>query len=157
MNKQEREVFDRMRRYIERNGVVFDDGDRQEELAAYLSGDPIPVLIDLAREQGLKLLYTFSAAEQDESRKDRDGECWKNCTLDGRETWYSIGISTEALDRGRDYTVFVFLHELCHLFTGGGNHTAAFHSFLDYLLSEYNSANGAEIENDYQGLNRKRL
>ena len=146
------EEFDRMSRYIERNGVVFDESGRTTELAEYLTGDPITALIERARDQGLKLIYTFVSEDQDESRQDRDGECWKNVTLDGKGTWYSIGISTDALDRGKEYTVLVFLHELCHIFVDGDRHPPAFHRYLDYLLKLYNEANGTEIVNDYNGL-----
>jgi len=144
---------ERMRRYIKSKGVVFGDGSRLPELVDCVSADPIPALIERARDQGLKLIYVYDMQAQDESRREQDATIWKNVTLDGRGTWYAIGISYQALSVGRDYAVLVFLHELAHLFTDCiEDHTAAFHAYLDELLTEYNRANGTAIKNDYFGL-----
>lgn len=62
----------------------------------------------------------------------------------------SIGISLQALHKSKEYAVMVFLHELTHIF-GYDEHDAAFHKFLDKLISRYNKATGENVVNDYYG------
>ena len=146
------EEVQRMAAYMESQGVVIDHTDHAHTLAEYLRGDPIPQLIEKAQCKGLKILYVYDMQRQQYNTR-ADATIWKNCTLDGSGTWYAIGISTQALDLGRDYTAFVALHEITHLLTDCiEDHTPAFHSYLDYVITLYNNANGTHIVNDYCGL-----
>lgn len=141
-----------MTRHLEREGVVFDAGDQTNLLAEYLSGDPLPALLEQAKRRGLKLIYTYDMQQQGEDRNRQDGETFKNVSVDGKRIWYAIGLSLQALLAGREYTVLIFLHELTHVLLMTGDHTPGFHRYLDYLLHEYNRANGTTIKNDYYGL-----
>lgn len=69
-------------------------------------------------------------------------------TLDGFGTLYAVGISLEAIERGKEYTELLFLHELAHIF-GGGEHSTEFHRELDRMIERFNKETGSRIVNDY--------
>ena len=59
-----------------------------------------------------------------------------------------IGISSTALELGRDQTVLTLLHELAHVLWQTDN-PSLFHTLLDGLIFAYNKLSGEEIRNDY--------
>lgn len=63
----------------------------------------------------------------------------------------AIGISIQALQAGESYAALILLHELCHVLHGFPSHGPEFHEHLDALITRYNTAAGANIQNDYQG------
>ena len=78
-----------------------------------------------------------------------DGIAWKDVTRDRGEL-HAIGLSCEALDRGPEYTQFLFLHELTHVL-GNGEHSPEFHQQLDRLIEQFNRRTGGHVVNDYFG------
>ena len=145
-----------MTRFLKKNGVVIEDRNYAKKLAGYLCGDPIPDLISRAGKHGLVFFYVYDMERQPIGRREQDAEIWKDVTTDGNGTWYAIGISTQALNYGKEYTVLVFLHEITHLLTDcEEEHTEIFHAYLDKLLKNYNAANKTAIKNDYYGLPRR--
>ena len=52
-----------------------------------------------------------------------------------KRTAYSIGIATEAIDRGKEYALAVYVHEASHVLTRCEGHTELFGIVLDGLLS----------------------
>lgn len=140
---------DRVLRWVKSQGAVFCvDPAELDLLKSYLSemAFVFPLL-----QWGLCAVYLYRQEDQPVELKRCDAICWDDVTTDGIGTLHAIGISTAALDRGPEYTQFVFLHELTHA-THGGEHTAEFHAALDELIIEYNRATGATLANDYFGL-----
>lgn len=140
---------DRVLRWIQSQGAVFYyDPDKHERLKSYLS--KMPWVFPLF-QLGVYALYVYRQEDQPVELKNCDAICWDDVTTDGIGTLHAIGISTTALDRGPEYTQFVFLHELTHV-THGGEHTAEFHAALDELIDLYNRETGAVLANDYYGI-----
>ena len=76
-----------------------------------------------------------------------DGICaW----MDGR-TEYFIGIAKTVFE-SEDYTLLVFLHELCHVlaWTPEG-HDRRYEEKLNAMLTQYNREHGTDLKNDYAG------
>ena len=135
----------RIMRWIKTKGaVVFENEAAKQNMAEYIA--PVgAVFPDLAKK--LCCIYVYKTVEQKRDARDTDGICWRDETNDVG-TLFAIGISTDTLDAGPEYTAFVFLHELCHMVTNT-DHTVAFHEELDRMIRVYNQATGAELENDY--------
>lgn len=113
------------------------------------------VLEDVIRPLPLVSVYLYRQADQPSSlrttsgtpMRDVDGVEWGDVTRDRGEL-HAIGLSVEALGRGPDYTQFLFLHELTHVF-GGGEHNTEFHQRLDRLIARFNQCTGGCVSNDY--------
>lgn len=131
----------RVLRWIQRESVVMSrDPSAREKAVRYL----LPVfqaLEDVIRPLPLVAVYAYRQADQPPSlRTDSgapmssvDGIQWTDVTPD-RSELYAIDLSVEAVDMGPDYLQFLFLHELTHIFSGGG-HSPEFHRQLDALIA----------------------
>lgn len=113
---------------------------------------------------GLSLVYVYDMDEQKNEGSYSDGIDWLDVVVssDGKpvDKLHAIGISTQAIDAGRDYAVMVFLHEYTHtLLEKPNDHGMMFHFTLDRLIERYNQATGSSVSNDYMDLpdNRKAL
>lgn len=137
----------RVLRWIERQGAVFYPGKLERETAKrYLRDVPV-VFPELVGE--LSAIYLYRQDEQATERlRKSDAIIWKDVTLDGFGTLYAVGISLEAIERGEEYTQFLFLHELAHVISGG-EHTPEFHRQLDRLIDQFNRRTGGHLSNDY--------
>ncbi|MBZ4647587.1 MAG: hypothetical protein JG777_3076 [Clostridia bacterium] len=88
----------------------------------------------------LKLVYLYSMKRQHKQFNNLLGICSKFKT-----GGYTIGIAIEALERGENYSIAVFLHELAHMITSQG-HTKEFYLKLNELIDQYNRETGKEIK-----------
>lgn len=122
-----------IRKSLERDkGVVFDDDEGYyQELAGFL--DDLPETFPDLDVYGLALLYVYDRGKQGEAESGSGGVTWKHKSTDKREAC-SIGIATEAIDRGKEYALSVFVHEAAHVLTGVEGHTELFGIVLDGLL-----------------------
>lgn len=97
----------------------------------------------------LSAIYLYRQDEQATERlRKSDAIIWKDVTLDGLGTLYAVGVSVGAIERGEEYTQFLFLHELAHI-DGDGEHTPEFHRQLDRMIELFNQRTGSRIVNDY--------
>lgn len=137
----------RVLRWIETKGAVFYPGKLERETAKrYLRDVPV-VFPELVGE--LSAIYLYRQDEQATERlRKSDAIIWKDVTLDGFGTLYAVGISLEAIERGKEYTELLFLHELCHIHVSG-NHGPEFHNQLDSMIELFNQRTGSRIVNDH--------
>lgn len=137
----------RVLRWIERQGAVFYSGKLERETAKrYLRDMPV-VFPELVGE--LSAIYLYRQSEQaTEHLRKCDGIIWRDVTMDGFGTLYAVGISLEAIERGKEYTELLFLHELCHIHVSG-DHGPEFHRELDRLIEQFNRRTGEHLVNDY--------
>ena len=137
----------RVLRWVQQQGVVFHPGKQEREIAKRYLRDMPRVFPELVRQ--INAIYLFEMGRQKtELLRKCDGILWRDVTLDGFGTLYAVGISLEAIERGREYTQFLFLHELVHVQTGG-DHGPEFHKCLDSLIKRFNRYTGSHIINDY--------
>lgn len=141
----------RVLHWIQRQGVVTCcDPTERERAREYL----LPVfraLEDIIRPVALVAVYLYRQTDQPPSLRttsgtpiqDVDGIEWKDVTEDRGEL-HAIGLSCEALKRGSEYTQFLFLHELAHVF-GSEDHSPEFHHQLDHLIEKFNRSTGATV------------
>ena len=148
MTDQERAVL--IREIRKETGIIVSDDRRgMETLIGYLA-ETIPAEILELAESKVDMFSTYSMRE---SGVPVDGSTtWTHNTAAGRML-YAVGIAEEGIAQGREYTAFLWLHELCHVLCGRGeDHTPLYHAMLDQLLLITNEATGEDIQNDYQGL-----
>lgn len=118
----------------------------------------VRTLENLIRAIPLCVVYLYRQSDQPSALKadgemhmqDIDGIEWVDVTPD-RGNLHAIGLSVEALDKGRECFQMLFCHELAHIFCGV-EHGLEFHAVLDHLITQCNSDTGATIVNDYYGL-----
>lgn len=152
----------RVLRWIKRQGVVMCCDSTEQERAKEFLLPVFRVLEDTIRVLPLCAVYLYRQSDQPPTLRttsgiliqDADGITWIDATPD-RGRLYAVGLSAEALDRGREYFQFLFLHELAHVLCGG-DHGAEFHKHLDMLIDRFNAATGSTVRNDYQGLQEGR-
>ncbi|MCC8091351.1 MAG: hypothetical protein LIO55_08235 [Oscillospiraceae bacterium] len=102
---------------------------------------------------GLRWVYVYDMdIQRGEQLRTDDGISWYFQQSNG-EYVYGIGISIQALEQGRDYTVELFIHELTHCYTNeadtdGANaeHGKDFDGTLDKLLKRYNRICGTALK-----------
>ena len=139
--------IDRTIEWIEKQGaVICMDLAEKKRLEHYI----IPVVAlfpDLIKM--LCFVYVYRMSEQTEGAAGSDGICWKNVT-NYAGTLYAIGISVEAMDKGAEYTAFLFMHELAHIKEPKHNHN--FHEILNDMIVRYNHAYSVNLANDMFGL-----
>lgn len=124
-----------------------DAPETMHTMVRYLSEIVPPELVALA-ENATDLFFLY---DMERDNVPHDGKSVWDTNSAGREVT-ALGMATQAIRQGRDYAVMVFLHELAHLITREPGHTAAFHQYLDYLLSEVETFSGIPVKNDYYGL-----
>ena len=142
------DYYKRMMWWIEtEGGVPYEDPETKERLKEYLCPvwSVFPDLVSM-----VSAVYVYRMDQQSGSAAGPDGISWENHTLDVG-ILYAVGISLEAMDKGPEYTQFLFLHELTHIITGH-NHDHAFHGQLNKLLSIFNKATGSNLFNDMLGM-----
>ena len=77
-----------------------------------------PITFDFMREHGgLVLVFTFDQQEQPEIWRRHMGMCFAYQHKDG-PTEYSIGISRQRIEAGREAALETWLHEAAHCFHG---------------------------------------
>ena len=137
----------RVLQWIQQQGAVFYPGKLERETAKrYLRDMPV-VFPELVGE--LSAIYLYRQGEQETERlRKSDAIIWKDVTLDGFGTLYAIGVSLEAIERGKEYVQLLFLHELCHVRISG-DHSTKFHRELDRMIDRFNQETGSHIVNDY--------
>ena len=120
-------------------GTVFSfDETRIAMLGDYL--DELPESFPDLSKYGLAMLFVYDRMKQ---RDAEDRQCGGITFQNGRvdkagqvlETAYSIGIATEVIDRGKEFTLAIFVHEAAHVLTANEGHTEFFGIVLDGLLS----------------------
>lgn len=133
--------------WIEKQGaVVCLDPAEKQRMERYIV--PVAELFpDLMKM--LCAVYVYRMSEQTGEAAGSDGICWKNVT-NYAGTRYAIGISTEALDKGPEYTAFLFMHELAHI--KEPEHSYKFHEILSDMIGQYNHAYSVNLANDMAGL-----
>ncbi len=133
--------------WIEKHGaVVCLDPAEKQRLERYIV--PTAALFpDLMKM--LCAVYVYRMSEQTGEAAGSDGICWKNVTSYAG-TLYAIGISTEAMDKGAEYTAFLFMHELAHI--RESEHCYKFHEILNDMIGQYNHAYSVNLANDMAGL-----
>lgn len=92
-------------------------------------------------------IFCFDYHECKGDYAEVDGICvW----LDGM-TEFFIGIAKDVFE-SEDYTLFIFLHELCHVlaWTPEG-HDRQYEEKLNAMLAQYNREHGTDLKNDYSG------
>lgn len=148
----------RVLRWIKRQGVLMCCDSTEHERAKEFLLPVFRILEDTIRVTPLCAVYLYRQSDQPPTLRatsgtpmqDVDGIEWVDVTPD-RGRLHAIGLSAEALDRGREYFQFLFLHELAHVLCGG-DHGPEFHACLDGFIARFNVATGASVKNDYQGL-----
>lgn len=149
MNNPKRKLRNRILNWIKSQGVVFcTDPTERERFTQYIAPvvSVFPECLDF-----VTAFYVYRQSEQTEPLSENDGICWKDVTLHDGDL-YAIGISTEALDRGQEYTAFCFLHELCHIYEYDTGHGINFHNRLNAMITRYNECTGSTISNDFFAL-----
>lgn len=147
MNRNERErrkhMGVRVLRWIESQGVVFYYGKPEREKAKeYLRVMPA-VLPELVRM--LSAVYLYRQSEQADG--SMDGILWRDVTRDGDGILYAVGLSVEAVERGKEYTQFLFIHELAHILAPG-EHEQPFKQITAALLARFNSITESALEDE---------
>lgn len=145
----------RVLRWIRRQGVVVRCDSAEQRRAKEFLLPVFQVLEDVIRPLSLCAVYIYRQADQPlslrttsgASMRDVDGIVWVDATPD-RGSLHAIGLSVEALGRGPEYTRFLLLHELTHIFSGG-KHNTEFHQRLDRLIEQFNRRTGGHLVNDY--------
>lgn len=145
----------RVLHWIQETGIVVCwDPALRKTVAQYL----LPIfqaLRETIQPLSLVCIYLYRQADQPPNMRTDDGIFiryvdgiqWVDVTPD-RGKLYAIGLSAEALDKGKDYVQFLFLHELAHILSGG-KHSKEFHRCLDGLIERFNKYTGSHIVNDY--------
>ena len=132
---------------VEENGVTASFSQKYLNLAKEYLRDACNVFREEILQTHISLIYVFSPKQC----FPIDGFSSDMKDKKRHDTYQAIGIGTNALDHGRCYSIFVFLHELTHLqFThiqGGNDHDAAFQNHLDKLLWKYWKATGEAVPN----------
>jgi len=142
------EYTERIMRWIEtEGGVAYKDPAAKERLLDYL----LPVMQVFPEFVNMvSAVYVYRTDQQTGSAAGPDGISWENHTSDVG-ILYAVGISLEAMDKGPEYTQFLFLHECTHIITGH-DHDHVFHGQLNQLLSIFNETTGANLRNDMIGM-----
>lgn len=104
-------------------------------------------------ENPLPLIYIYRQSEQLSKNQKSDGNLYRETNKSGNLIYCCLGISTEALQQGKEYTALVFMHELTHI--NFPEHDKNFHEYLNNLISLYNIITGSTVKNDYYGLSKK--
>ena len=104
-------------------------------------------------ENPLPLIYIYRQSEQLPENQKSDGNLYRETNKSGNLIYCCLGISTEALQQGKEYTALVFMHELAHI--NFPEHDKNFHEHLNNLISLYNIITGSTVKNDYYGLTDK--
>lgn len=112
--------------------VICGDESYMEKLVGFLTD--LPESFPDLENYNLALLYVYDRHKQRPEDELSAGICWTHQNKERGLTAYSIGISTYALDRGRDYVLSVFAHESAHVLTGNTGHNELFGIVLDGLL-----------------------
>lgn len=145
----ERERAEALSQFSKDTGIIISDKQQGlDTLTKYLAEIVPPDVLQLAQDR-VDVFFSFSMVE---SGVDSDG---RGGGVENTETGrivYLIGVAKEAVDRGRDYSVMVWLHELSHLITGEYGHSVPFHDYTNYLLLKVKEYSGVTIKNDYYGL-----
>lgn len=140
---------DRVLRWIQSQGAVFCTDERERQRAKEVAAAVWSVFPEYLG--CVSALYVYRMDQQQcEDLKQADGITWTDVTQD-IGTLYAIGLSVEALNVGTDYSVLVFLHELCHVLVDR-EHSLTFQIRLNELIRKFDQATGRKIENDYYGL-----
>lgn len=147
MSRNERErrkhMGVRVLRWIESQGVVFYYGKPEREKAKeYMRAMPavFPELVGM-----LSAVYLYRQSEQADG--SMDGILWRDVTRDGNGVLYAVGLSVEAVERGKEYTQFLFIHELAHILAPG-EHEPPFQQIVAALLDRFNSETGSSLEGE---------
>ena len=113
------------------------------------------VFINELTTSTLSLVYLYDQNKQPLNIAKHDGYTSISEKLNIVSCVSAIGISTRALQKGEEYTILVFLHELAHvLYNVPVKHGEEFHMHLNKLIERYNLETGSQIKNDYFGLSK---
>ena len=136
---------------LKNRGVVMLDDDSIANTFLEAITD-CPTDIPFFEQYGLALVFFFNPAEQTVEKWRRcDGLTFRHVNEDTGKTVYSVGIATRAIERGKDYTCFVWLHEAAHILRENVEiHDKRYHALLDVLIEAHNKTTGANLVNDYQ-------
>lgn len=110
-------------------------------------------LFDVILGCDLALVYCYDQQQQPPRQSINDGySSVHQHTTDGRRV-SSVGVSIQALQRGPEYAVMVLIHELGHVTEPNApEHGRQFHECVDRMIERYNKTFGANVTNDYFGL-----
>lgn len=132
---------------VEENGVTASFSKKYLNLAKEYLRDACNVFQEEILQTHISLIYIFSPFAD----RTLDGFSSDKKDTKQHDTYQAIGIGTNALDQGRSYSIFVFLHELTHMQLvqnqSYNDHNAVFHKHLDKLLWKYWKATGEIIPN----------
>ena len=147
---------DRIIDYIQNQGVVIlRDAVQMAELHSIICKDLVPILAEegeTARKINAIYLYDMDAQPPEVNEHTHDAICWWHQTGDDG-VLYAIGISTQALACGEQYTALCFLHELTHVKTAEG-HTPTFYRLLDAVLERCRELTGILVFSDQDAAGR---
>lgn len=133
-----------LHKWLKAQGVVIcNDPEAAELFLTYTIpvASTFPEIVDK-----LSAVYTYRMNEQGTADlRSNDGISWHYESELGM--LYGIGLSVEALNSGRDYAAFVFLHELCHIATST-DHSISFHDTLGKMIDRYAKEEGHILVND---------
>ena len=129
-------------RELEKWGVFPMNNDETAQLFLDYIGDG-PPNCDFMGKYRLCLVFFYDRNEQPAKWKHYGGMCWK-FEHETEQPLYAIGISKQTIERGKQKTVEMFLHECAHALHGVDHraHDERFHDLLKVLVDEYNKANG---------------
>lgn len=133
----------RVLQWIESQGVIFHyDRKARETAKAYLRDMPtvFPELVGM-----LSAIYLYRQSKQADG--SMDGILWRDVTKDGSGILYAVGLSVEAVERGKEYTQFLFIHELAHILAPG-EHEQPFKQITAALLARFNSIMESALEDE---------
>lgn len=152
-----RRDHDRMRRILYNEGVVFARGRRTEDLLRRAFVSVFLCFAGELEDAGLSCVFCYDMETQ------RPESCLYMCDgialireVEGSKRSISaLGLATQCLDRGEQYSSEIAIHEVAHLLfpenskSGELRHGERFHSGLDVLLAKYNARFGTNLQNDY--------
>lgn len=120
--------------------------DAVEAFPEFFGGEPFWYAEDFC----IEIVQYVVGYEENESENKTDGRALSRFREENEvlKMQCCLCIHKAAIERGREYTILVLLHELTHLLTDSSN-PIVFHGLLDSLLRLYEARTGEHIENDY--------
>lgn len=111
------------------------------------------VFKDQIRDKPITGFILYEAEKQGGDYRLADGMAVQYTARKGDRAW-KIAIAAEAIRLGREYLLFLVIHELAHVLHGVRfDHPPEWHAALDQMLAEFEQRTGIHLENDYSSYN----
>lgn len=139
------EKRDYMSKWLQQEGVVFCTDKKAIEQAEQYFFEAYRIFPEKINNLRFSALYVYEKEKQAMDLQKADAIHWHNWFIEKYPyTLCAIGLSTTAIDKGREYSIYCILHELTH-FDGFVMHDEKFYNHLQELISMYSSSTGENI------------